>query len=180
MPYTKRYAAWCAAMLLASMGVHADEARRNWGNDPFLQISTALPACPEPLGPRQTEREWLAEAHYRVERGNSCWVEGRCRLSNAYRYDAEIAQAVQRRIDTIEPATHWREQSSLWLLLQRRFIYVQGCVAPGFDKAKFLFELAKTADVERVIDHTTTDAHATSLPYKTLADPLRQPADASE
>jgi hypothetical protein len=180
MQYTKRYAAWSAALLLASVSVHAEDARSNWGSDPFLHISTALPACPEPLGPRQTEREWLAEAHYRVERGNSCWVEGRCRLSNAYRYDAEIAQAVQRRIDNIQPATHWREQSSLWLLLQRRFIYVQGCVAPGFDKAKFLFELAKTADVERVIDNTTTDARAPSVPYKTLADPLRQPAQAPE
>jgi hypothetical protein len=48
---------------------------------------------------------------------------------------------------------------------------VQGCVAPGFDKQTFLAELAKTADVDRVIDDTTANPHAASLPYKTLADP---------
>jgi len=88
-----------------------------------------------------------------------------CRLSNSYRYDAEIAEAVQRRLSTINIATHWREQSSLWLVLQRRFIYVQGCVSPAFDKDKFLAELAKTADVDKVIDNTTSDPKAKPLPY---------------
>jgi O-acetylhomoserine/O-acetylserine sulfhydrylase-like pyridoxal-dependent enzyme len=92
-------------------------------------------------------------------------------LSNAYLYDAEIAEAVQRRLANINYATHWREQSTLWLTLQRRFIYVEGCVAPGFDKRTFLAELAKTADVERVIDNTITDPHAAQLPYRTQSNP---------
>nr|WP_241202341.1 MULTISPECIES: hypothetical protein [unclassified Caballeronia] len=147
----------------------AGDLRSNRGNDPFFQISKAIPQCPTPLGPMETEQEWLSESHYRIERGNSCWVEGRCRLSNSYRYDAEIAEAVQRRLSTINITTHWREQSSLWLMLQRRFIYVQGCVSPAFDKGKFLSELAKTADVEEVIDNMTTNPKAMPLPYPPAA-----------
>jgi hypothetical protein len=78
---------------------------------------------------------------------------------------------VQRRLASINLATHWREQSTLWLTLQRRFIYVEGCVASGFDKHTFLTELAKTADVDRVIDNTVSDPHAARLPYKLLSDP---------
>jgi hypothetical protein len=156
---------------IAAVQVHAQQPRSNHGHDPFFQISKAIGNCPVPLGPLETEKEWLDDSHYRIERGNSCWIEGRCRLSNAYLYDAEIAEAVQRRLAGINLATHWREQSTLWLTLQRRFIYVEGCVAPGFDKHTFVTELAKTADVERVIDNTVSDPHAAELPYRTLIDP---------
>jgi hypothetical protein len=157
-------------ILAATLACHvprADENRRNHGGDPFFQISDAIADCPVPLGPNLTDEEWAAEAHHRVERGNSCWVEGRCRLSNGYLYDKEIAEAVQRRLTDIGQATRWREGATLWLLLQRRFIYVQRCVSPAFDKRKFLAELAKTADVEEVIDQTTVDPKAASLPYRT-------------
>ncbi|WGS52461.1 hypothetical protein LFL96_30185 [Paraburkholderia sp. D15] len=176
----KRSASLRLAFLLiftASTHTYADPARANRGHDPFFQISKAIDGCPAPLGPLETEQEWLDDSHYRIERGNSCWVEGRCRLPNGYLYDTEIAEAVQRRLTNINYATHWREQSTLWLTLQRRFIYVEGCVAPGFDKQTFLNELGKTADVERVIDNTTPNPKATQLPYKTLADPDRPVLD---
>ncbi|OXC75952.1 hypothetical protein BSU04_24860 [Caballeronia sordidicola] len=160
-----RHYAWCLLVSISSQPALADDLRSNHGNDPFFQISKAIPECPIPLGPLETEQEWVSEAHYRIERGNSCWVEGRCRLSNSYRYDAEIAEAVQRRLSMINIAMHWREQSSLWLLLQRRFIYVQGCVSPAFNKDEFLSELAKTADVDKVIDNTITDPKTKPLPY---------------
>ena len=161
----------CLLLCIAAVRAHAQDPRTNHGHDPFFQISHAVGACPAPLGPLETEKEWLDDSHYRIERGNSCWIEGRCRLSNAYLYDTEIADTVQRRLATINLATHWREQSTLWLTLQRRFIYVEGCVTPGFDKTTFLTELARTADVERVIDNTVSDPHAAQLPYKTLSDP---------
>ena len=82
----------------------AQAPRVNRGHDPFFQISKAINDCPVPLGPLETEQEWLDDSHYRIERGNSCWVEGRCRLSNAYLYDAEIADAVQRRLTNINYA----------------------------------------------------------------------------
>ncbi|MFC3108322.1 hypothetical protein ACFQAT_01615 [Undibacterium arcticum] len=166
-----RYGAWCLSTMLANPAAAADDARANRGNDPFFQVSSAIPACPLPLGPLQTQHEWREQAHYRAERGTSCWAEGRCRLPNSYRYDTEIAAAVQRRLAYIEPAMHWHEKTTLWLLLQRRFIYLQGCVAPDFDSRQFLLELGKTADVEQVIDQTTADPRAKLLPYRTLAEP---------
>ncbi len=173
-PY--RIAAYAAAILVCH-AAPAEDIRANWGSDPFLAVSRAVSGCPEALGPRVTQAEWLRQAHYRVERGNSCWVEGRCRLPNAYRYDREIADAATRRLANLEPDLHWQERTTLWLTLQRRFIYVAGCVAPDFDTASFLLELAKTADVERVIDQTTTTPSAISLPYRTLAHPGTMPSD---
>ena len=160
-----------AGTVLAALPAWGGPPRTNYGNDPFFQVSQAVPACPVPLGPLQTEQEWLADSHYRIERGNSCWWEGRCRLPNSYLYDKEIEEAAKRRLTNVEPATHWREHTTLWLMLQRRFIYVEGCVAPDFDKQAFLSELAKTADVERVVDETTTDPASDALPYRTLANP---------
>lgn len=161
-----------AMALLARTLAHADELERlNRGGDPFFQISQAVPHCPIPLGPLQTEQEWVGETHQRIERGNSCWWEGRCRLPNGYLYDKEIAETVRRRLANIEPVLHWQAQSTLWLMLQRRFVYVQGCVMPGLDKARFLAELARTADVERIIDETTTGPCG-DVPYKTLPEPL--------
>lgn len=156
---------------LLGLSAWAEGPRANHGNDPFFQVSSAVANCPVPLGPLQTEQEWLADSHYRIERGNSCWWEGRCRLPNGYLYDKEVEEAVKRRLSFIESATHWREHTTLWLMLQRRFIYVQGCVAPDFDKAAFLAELRKTADVERVVDETTADPAGDELPYRTLAAP---------
>ncbi|AQH01329.1 hypothetical protein A9R05_21060 [Burkholderia sp. KK1] len=144
------------AMLLAvAIAAHADDTRENRGNDPFLHVSSAIAACPAPLGPFETEREWLDEAHYRIERGNSCWIAGRCRLSNSYDYDKEIAQSVTRRLASLNATLQWREKTSLWLTLQRRFIYLDGCVSRDFDTARFVSALGETADVEKVIDRTT-------------------------
>jgi len=156
-------AVFCVGIGIGS--VFADDTLKNRGNDPFFRISNALAECPAPLGPMITEQQWLGESHYRVERGNSCWVEGRCRLSNSYSYDAEIAVAVQRRLTSIAATTGWKDQTSLWLVLQRRFIYLQGCVSPSFDKKTFLFELDKTADVDQVIDQTTVEVKDTKIPY---------------
>jgi hypothetical protein len=133
----------------------ADGARENRGNDPFLRVSSAIADCPAPPGPLETEQEWLDEAHYRIERGNSCWIAGRCRLSNSYDYDQEIAQSVTRRLDSLNASLQWREKTSLWLTLQRRFIYLDGCVSRDFDTARFVSALGETADVEKVIDRTT-------------------------
>jgi hypothetical protein len=156
-------AAWLLLVAVSWMPhAQADDAARvdraariNRGNDPFLHISGALAGCPTPPGPFETDQEWLDEAHYRIERGNSCWIAGRCRLPNSYDYDREIAESVTRRLNSLNATLQWREKTSLWLTLQRRFIYIDGCVTRDFDRAHFVSALGETADVERVIDRMT-------------------------
>ena len=150
-----RVLAFVAVLVANSVVARADDTRENRGNDPFLHVSSAVAGCEAPLGPFETEQEWLDEAHYRIERGNSCWIAGRCRLSNSYSYDREIAESVTRRLNSLNASTQWREKTSLWLTIQRRFIYLDGCVAHDFDKSGFVSALGETADVEKVIDRTT-------------------------
>jgi hypothetical protein len=152
-PSAVKTATLMIVLLINANASAQDAARVNRGNDPFLHVSSAID-CPAPQGPLETEQEWLDEAHYRIERGNSCWIAGRCRLSNSYDYDREIAESVARRLNALEASLQWREKSSLWLTIQRRFIYVDGCVSRDFDRARFISQLGETADVERVIDRT--------------------------
>jgi hypothetical protein len=147
---------------------------QNFGHDPFLHISTAIADCPTPLGPAMRESDWLADAHHRVEKGNHCWLEGRCRLSNSYHYDAEIADAAKRRLaslSSVSPEIAWATQTSLWLTFQRRIVIVQGCVAPGFALAKFLKALGQTADVEAVVDQVVVRRAGTPMPRLTYPTP---------
>ena len=122
------------ALALAALGAFsvpassqgpAEEAARNWGNDPFLQLRADDASCPEPRGPRMTAPEWRAEAHWRIETGTSCWLAGRCADANAYRYDAAIAQALFPRLQALPELAG----SGVWAYLQRRILFVQGCVA---------------------------------------------------
>jgi hypothetical protein len=115
------------ALALAALAspARADDEARNWANDPFLQLRADDPACPEPRGPRMTAIEWRAEAHWRIETGTSCWLAGRCADANAYRYDAALAQALFPRLQALPELAG----SSVWAYLQRRILFVQGCVA---------------------------------------------------
>ncbi|WP_248322567.1 BON domain-containing protein [Caballeronia sp. Sq4a] len=161
-------------LALHALAVGADETLANRGNDPFLHVSNAIADCPAPRGPFETEAEWLDEAHYRIERGNSCWIAGRCRLPNSYDYDREIAESVTRRLNALNAWLQWRDKTSLWLTLQRRFVYVDGCVSPDFDRARFVAGLSETADVEKIIDRTTV------LSPKLKARPCATPASAGD
>ena len=115
-------------------------------NDPFLQATAGRP-CPAPLGPAYTEAERRVEAHSRLERGTTCWLAGLCAEPNAYRYDAANATAATEALRR-DPAL---AGTSLWLTAQRRFVYVEGCVADAAQAAR-VEELVKAlADVDRVI-----------------------------
>ncbi len=96
-----RRIAFALSLLLLVPGAHAASDTsdlQNRGHDPFFQISSAIPDCPEPAGPRVSEAEWKRESHHRIEHGNHCWVEGRCRLPNAFAYDDELADSARRRL----------------------------------------------------------------------------------
>lgn len=100
------------------------QERRNAFDDPFLQVTSALPGCPAPRPPGYTEEEIRREAHVRAQHGGSCYRAGRCRLPNSYLYDKEIIPRVQQylRMDGRFGDT------SVWVLGERRIVTLMGCV----------------------------------------------------
>ena len=77
--------------------------RRNWYNDPFFALSHAIADCPVPLGPMMTHAQMEDDAHYRVERGTTCWLAHKCTKPNSYLYDADIASAIRARFTSPHP-----------------------------------------------------------------------------
>jgi hypothetical protein len=139
------------ALLLAST-IHAapSESPRNHYNDPFVQVTGAIAACPQPRGPFMTVREAQAEAHPRIERGTTCFMSGKCTEPNAYRYDGRIATAAQQAVADALQKTPSLARSSVWLTVQRRFIFVHGCIARRADAATWERILKAVPEVEYV------------------------------
>jgi hypothetical protein len=157
-----------AVLCASSVTLHAQEASasaapeiRNWFNDPFFTLSQDVADCPVPLGPFTGRSEMEDDAHYRVERGTSCWLAHKCTKPNSYMYDAPIADAVRARFAN-EPSLHG---TSIWITVQRRFIYADGCVPASFDQAALARQLEAVPDVEQVFVRLATNPHA-PLPYK--------------
>jgi len=143
------------ALQLAAAGAHAQAAgaasapaeRRNWFDDPFLVATRGLPGCPVPDAPLLTESEMQREAHYRAERGTSCYQSGRCRLPNAYLYDKEIAPRV---VQAIQVADRFAD-TSVWVEGQRRWVWLKGCVSTPAQAAELERIVRLVDDVEAVI-----------------------------
>ncbi|CAN7434517.1 MULTISPECIES: BON domain-containing protein [unclassified Acidovorax] len=113
-----------ASVALAQGAGAPAPARTNAFNDPFVQVTSAMRACPVPEGPLYTEAEVRELAHVRSQHGGSCHRVGRCRLPNSYLYDAEIIPRVQHYL---------REDgrfgdTSVWVLGERRLVTLMGCV----------------------------------------------------
>jgi hypothetical protein len=137
--------------------------------DPFAQ-ATSSRACPAPLGPAYSEAERRVEAHSRAERGTTCWLAGLCAEPNAYRYDAANAAAAVAALRGDAALAG----SAIWVTAQRRFIYLEGCVASR-DQALRAEAVVKTLpDVERVIPALATPGER--LPYA-VAAPASAPLD---
>jgi len=51
---------------------------KNWYDDPYFAVSSAVAGCPVPRGPYATKTEMEREAHVRVERGLRCYQWGKC------------------------------------------------------------------------------------------------------
>ncbi len=139
----------CGLAALLQLPAQAQPApeKKNWFDDPFFQVSAGLPGCPVPEGPLLTQEEQRQEAHWRAERGTSCWLAGQCRDSNAYRYDKTLAPQVEAALKSLPGIAG----SSVWVVLQRRWVFLQGCVAsPG--QALALEQAAKAVpEVEAVV-----------------------------
>ena len=113
-----------ALVLLALCLAAAAQERRNAFDDPFLQVTTALPGCPVPRPPGYTEAQVREEAHVRAQHGTSCYLSGRCRLPNSYLYDQEIIPRVQQAIRYDSRFA----QSTVWVKGERRVVTLYGCV----------------------------------------------------
>ncbi|GAB2874176.1 hypothetical protein GCM10027093_07100 [Paraburkholderia jirisanensis] len=146
----------------------ATQARQNWFNDPFFALSNTFADCPVPLGPLMTHAQMEDDAHYRVERGTTCWLAHKCTKPNSYLYDAPIAAAIHAHF--ADP--HTFDGTSLWITVQRRFVYAEGCAPASFDRQALRRQLEAIPDVEQVFVRLGRDARG-PLPYKTLAAPDR-------
>ena len=151
------------AWTLAPMPVHCDEVVRNWFNDPFFRVRSAIADCPMPLGPYVTEAQRLHEAHYRSERGLRCYLEKKCTKPSSYMYDADIAAAVRSRFE----ASPLLRDASLWVTVQRRFVWVEGCVASSQGRREIEALLKGVPDVERLVVFAW-NRRGGQAPYRTL------------
>ena len=127
---------------------HAQEERRNYFDDPFVQVTDGLANCPAQKGPQITLAEMQAAAHYRAERGTSCYQSGRCRLPNAYLYDKEIIPRVKKALLTDGGFGDTR----VWVEGQRRWVWITGCVRTPDQSRRIESTVRAIGDVEMVIN----------------------------
>lgn len=134
--------------LAAILGVGpADAQQTRHAEDPLLQIREGMAGCPEPAVPLETLAQARESAHWRAERGTSCYRSGRCRLPNAYLYDAEIIPRVRLFAQQDERFAG----TSLWVLGQRRWVFVLGCVGSEAQGRAIEQAIQGIDDVEAVI-----------------------------
>lgn len=121
--------------------------RSNYFGDPFGPATQGLAGCPVPSGPLLSDAEAMGQAHWRTERGTSCYQSGRCRLPNSYRYDAEI---FPRAVQFIRGDGRF-DDTSIWLVVQRRWVFLQGCVRSRRQGLELEAAVKQIDDVEAVV-----------------------------
>lgn len=146
----------CMGGLLGLLPAALAQERKNYFNDPFMQVTSAMPACPVPEGPLITPEQLRAQAHVRAQHGGSCFRSGRCRLPNSYLYDSEIIP----RIASYLQQDGRFNNTSVWVLGERRLVTLMGCVqtpeqARAMEQAVMLVD-----DVMGVINHLSVGSSA--------------------
>jgi BON domain len=116
--------------------------------DPFLQLTAGIAACPAPAPPRPTLAEQREQAHGRTDRGTTCYLAGRCRLPNAYLYDAEIIPRVRKAVEFDGRFA----QTSVWAEGRRRWVWLKGCVRRAEDGEALERLVRSMDDVEAVVN----------------------------
>ncbi|MBU6511172.1 MAG: BON domain-containing protein [Betaproteobacteria bacterium] len=155
-----------AALGLCAAAGAADRVLINPFHDPFEQVTRAAGACPAPQPPSYTEHDMHLAEHHRVEQGNSCYLAGRCRYSSSFDYDAGIARALSARLR----AAPELRGSSVWILVQGRFVQLQGCVRDAA-QARAAEAIARaTPDVQAVLPELRVGARG-QLPYTPASAP---------
>ena len=145
-------------LALLAVKVHAQTPpeKKNWFDDPFFQVSNGLPACPVPLGPLLTEEEQRQQAHGRIERGTRCFRAGQCQEVNAYRYDKSLAATVQAALQAVPGMA----ASSVWVTIQRRWVFLEGCVSQPALIPRLMQAAQAVTNVETVVPLLMTGTRA--------------------
>ncbi|TMH07868.1 MAG: BON domain-containing protein [Betaproteobacteria bacterium] len=155
--------AWFLVLCAASLAAADEPLRANPFNDPFERATSATAACPVPRGPAYSESQMRAEAHSRIERGTTCWLSGLCSEPNAYRYDARVAQGV---VAALRGDAELDRAASIWVIVQRRIVYLQGCVASPQQARRAEAIAAAVPEVERVIPSLSAPGEAPLYPLQ--------------
>jgi hypothetical protein len=148
-------------LLLAASHLQAQEHRGNLFNDPFEQATAGYPNCPRPEGPVVSESELRLESHARIERGTTCWLQGQCEDANAYKRDPEINAAVVAALR----ADQRFATSSVWVITQRKFVFLQGCVRSNAQRKQIVAAAQRAPRVDRVFDELQVGA-SSRTPYR--------------
>jgi hypothetical protein len=143
-----------------ALGAAGDELR-NWFDDPFFVVRGGVRACPVPLGPLTNGDERRTQTHTRSERGTRCYLEGRCSRPNSYLYDQDIAAAVRARF----AASRAYREASLWVTVQRRIVWIEGCVAPSYRSGSLERFIRDVPDVELVVVNVRQGPRG-AIPYR--------------
>ena len=154
------------AAVVAPCRAQAGDEMKNWFDDPFFQISSALADCPLPAGPFTTEGDRSIQAHRRAEKGTSCWLASECDRPSAYAHDRDIASAFQAAVRRRHPVP----KSTLWVTVQARVVYVEGCTSDPASAARIEAFARALPDVHQAIAIVRTRPGARP-PYR-----LRHPA----
>ena len=147
--------------LLALPGVAQE--RKNVLEDPFEQVTSAMPGCPQPEPPGMTEAQLRAEAHVRAQHGGSCFRAGRCRLPNSYLYDKEI---IPRVVIYLRQDGRF-DDTNVWVLGERRLVTLMGCVRSREQSEAMERAVLLVDDVMGVVNHLSV-CTAEKPKYKTL------------
>ena len=137
-----------ALLVFVPAAMAQTEPRSNFFRDPFVQATKAMKNCPVPEGPLYTNAEAKTQSHIRAEKGTTCHYYGRCRLANAYLYDPDIIARTARFLALDGRFDH----TSVWLLGQRRWVYLRGCVESRAAAKALVQQVELIDDVEKVID----------------------------
>ena len=157
--------AMAPSLASAQVAAGSPPPRTNAFNDPFVQVTSAIPHCPVPEGPLYTDAEVRELAHVRSQHGGSCYRVGRCRLPNSYLYDAEIIPRVQQYL---------REDgrfgdTSVWVLGERRLVTLMGCV-PSQEQAQAMEKAVELVDdVMGVINLLQVGTERSTVRYRLAA-----------
>ena len=128
------------------------EELRNWFDDPWFQVRDGYRECPLPRGPFTTHDEMLRETHHRSERGTRCWLEKRCAKPSAYMYDRDIAQAIRARF----AASAKLGDASLWVTVQGRYAWIEGCVRSERERGELEALLRAIPDLDLLTVNVVT------------------------